>query len=513
MGTRNLYSIDIDPKTDKVSASWVGPDQGPDSTTYGTAKTENAALMGSAGNYGWPYCQGGNRLNYRAKLPAATGGGAGANLSDNIRGTIGGGTDGQTGAYWDCSKSLPNDSPYNTGLTDIPAPKPTNIWYGTSGGCNDYPHNANGVAVVSANGVTTPAPAEFRRCPWAFGGSQAPMTAGIYRKPAGNAPNAWPSYWDGRWFLSDFAGANNIRHALLMDPNDDTKGGQPISADSLYGIIPTSLFGANRTIDLDFGPDGDLYVASYSGSNFTISNTNTGLWKFSYIGGDDTPGPDPQATTTTSTLVNFSIGKSGGISYAWTFDDGTTSTSTTPSKIYTTGGPHKVTLTVTYADNTTSSKDLTVDVPPTVSTTVGATVTPVLALTINSTPTSGNFGAFAAGVAATYNATTTADIVSTAGNATLTVSDLSALAPGHLVNANGTSVLAQAVKARATNTANQSTTFADVSANPLTLLTYAKEISHDAVSLQFQQPIAANDALRSGSYSKTLTFTLSTTAP
>ncbi len=47
----------------------------------------------------------------------------------------------------------------------------------------------------------------------------------------------------------------------------------------------------------------------------------------------------------------------------------------------------------------------------------------------------------------------------------------------------------------------------------MTILTYPMEISNDAVSLQFQQPIAANDALRSGAYSKTLTFTLSTTAP
>jgi hypothetical protein len=33
------------------------------------------------------------------------------------------------------------------------------------------------------------------------------------------------------------------------------------------------------------------------------------------------------------------------------------------------------------------------------------------------------------------------------------------------------------------------------------------------VSLGFRQLIGANDALRTGSYSKTLTFTLSTTTP
>jgi hypothetical protein len=33
------------------------------------------------------------------------------------------------------------------------------------------------------------------------------------------------------------------------------------------------------------------------------------------------------------------------------------------------------------------------------------------------------------------------------------------------------------------------------------------------VTVQFQQSVAANDALKAGSYSKTLTFTLSTTSP
>ena len=57
MGVRNLYSIDVDAKTDKISAAWVGPDQGTNSTTWGPAKTENAVLINSAGNYGWPYCR------------------------------------------------------------------------------------------------------------------------------------------------------------------------------------------------------------------------------------------------------------------------------------------------------------------------------------------------------------------------------------------------------------------------------------------------------------------------
>ena len=42
---------------------------------------------------------------------------------------------------------------------------------------------------------------------------------------------------------------------------------------------------------------------------------------------------------------------------------------------------------------------------------------------------------------------------------------------------------------------------------------YDGPISNDAVSLEFSQLVKANDPLRTGTYSKTLTFTLSTTNP
>jgi len=55
--------------------------------------------------------------------------------------------------------------------------------------------------------------------------------------------------------------------------------------------------------------------------------------------------------------------------------------------------------------------------------------------------------------------------------------------------------------------------YAALTGTPRSLISYAGPISNDAVTLQFRQAIAANDALRTGSYSKTLTFTLSTTTP
>ena len=80
---------------------------------------------------------------------------------------------------------------------------------------------------------------------------------------------------------------------------------------------------------------------------------------------------------------------------------------------------------------------------------------------------------------------------------------------------NGTFALPRPLQARARNAVNASTAYNNVgsSARPLNLLAYDGPISNDAVSLDFKQTIGSADALRTGTYSKTLTFTLSTTSP
>ena len=45
------------------------------------------------------------------------------------------------------------------------------------------------------------------------------------------------------------------------------------------------------------------------------------------------------------------------------------------------------------------------------------------------------------------------------------------------------------------------------------LLTWTGPVSNDPVTVAFRQSIGAGDPLRTGTYSKTLTFTLSTTNP
>ncbi len=140
---------------------------------------------------------------------------------------------------------------------------------------------------------------------------------------------------------------------------------------------------------------------------------------------------------------------------------------------------------------------------------VGGSVPATLALSLGA-PAS--FGAFTPGVGKDYSATTTADVLSTAGDAALSVADASGVASGHLVN--GAFSLPQPLDAQASSpAAGPGGAFAPVAGDPLALLSWSAPVSHDPVTIALRQTIGANDALRTGSYSKTLTFTLSTTTP
>src|SRR4051794_18723916 len=129
---------------------------------------------------------------------------------------------------------------------------------------------------------------------------------------------------------------------------------------------------------------------------------------------------------------------------------------------------------------------------------VGGSVPATLSLTLG-TPAA--FGAFTPGVAKDYTASMTANVISTAGDATLSVADTSTTAPGRLVN--GAFSLASPLQVNAK----------PLSAVPLSLLTYSGPVSNDVVPIGFKQSIASNEPLRTGSYAKTLTFTVSTTTP
>jgi hypothetical protein len=116
---------------------------------------------------------------------------------------------------------------------------------------------------------------------------------------------------------------------------------------------------------------------------------------------------------------------------------------------------------------------------------VGGTVPPTRALSLGGPAA---FGAFTPGVDRTYTAATTADVVSTAGDAALTPAG-----PVHL--RNGAFTLPEPLQVDATPAA------------------WSAPVSHAPVAIGFRQHIGADDALRTGAYSAAVTFTLSTTSP
>ena len=105
-------------------------------------------------------------------------------------------------------------------------------------------------------------------------------------------------------------------------------------------------------------------------------------------------------------------------------------------------------------------------------------------------------------------------MVSTAGDATLSVADASATATGKLVN--GAFSLNQPMQVQASSpAAGAAGAFAAVggSAAPTRVAGWVNPVSNDPVTIAFKQTILASEPLRTGSYAKTLTFTLSTTTP
>ncbi|MDA0179435.1 hypothetical protein OJ997_03940 [Solirubrobacter phytolaccae] len=117
--------------------------------------------------------------------------------------------------------------------------------------------------------------------------------------------------------------------------------------------------------------------------------------------------------------------------------------------------------------------------------TVRGTVPSTLSLTLGGPAT---FAPFTPGVEQDYTASTLATVTSSAGDATLSVTN-----PGHL--ANGAFTLASPL------------------AVELSKATWSAPVSNDRVTVTFKQHIGANDPLRAGAYERTVTLTLATTTP
>ncbi|OLF13520.1 ThuA domain-containing protein [Actinophytocola xanthii] len=337
MGVRNISRLQIDPEHNWLTAAWVGPDALTPNPNLGPAKYETATIITEAGNHGWPYCMG-NRQPYRDR----------SNSNAEVL----------TGWY-DCDNPL-NTSPRNTGLIELPPVKDNMIWYSPDGGGPVFPKRP-GSSIPTYNA----ADATYTQ-PYLKGGSQAVMTGPTYHYDRVNTNSgvAWPKYWDDKWFIGDQSNNQN-RIAVTVDPAGVPTAQPPVFAETIRPIIPGGG-GSDRLqdwMDAKFGPDGALYLLDYGGGFFSLTQ-NQKLIRVSYTGGGPTP-----AVTTNSVAVQdraltyrFNGLRAGGVSWAWDFGDGTTSTEANPVHTYKRVGPYTATLTVTYADGETATTRTNVNV-------------------------------------------------------------------------------------------------------------------------------------------------------
>jgi cytochrome c len=237
MGNRNPWRMTIDSKTGWLYWGEVGPDGFNDTVGRGPKAYDEFNQAKQAGNYGWPYMVADNKAYWDYDFAT-----------------------GKSGEQFDPAHPV-NHSPNNTGLVDLPPAQPAFIW---------YPY------VVSD---------EF---PELGSGSRSATGGPIYhRGDFKNPQRPFPAYYEGKWFVTDWARG----WIVAITIGDDGK------YKSMERFLPNETF--RGPIDMDFGPNGDLYVLEY-GNGYFADNPEAELVKIEFNGGNRKP------------VVQASANKKGG---------------------------------------------------------------------------------------------------------------------------------------------------------------------------------------------------------
>jgi glucose/arabinose dehydrogenase/PKD repeat protein len=305
MGFRNPFRMNVDKPTGIVYLGDYGPDAGSTNASRGPQGQVEFNRITSSGNYGWPYCTGTNTTEETYndfQFPS-----------------------GPSGGKYNCAGGPANNSFRNTGQQTLPAAKPAWIKYGGDNGT----------------------PPEFG------GGSESPMGGPVYRYDANlNSSIKFPQSLNGRYFAGEY-GRRWIKAIEVT-----SSGG--------VGDIGAFPWTGTQVMDMNFGPDGALYVLDYG-----TGSGNQALWRVEYIGGQNrnpiavasanrTSGPAPLSVTFSSAGSSDPEGQA--LTYSWNFGDGTSSTAANPTKTYNTNGNYTATLTVRDPQGLTGSANVQISV-------------------------------------------------------------------------------------------------------------------------------------------------------
>ncbi len=224
-GARNPWRPTIDSKTGYLYWGEVGPDAS-HASDRGPVGYDEFNQAKKAGFFGWPYFAGPNEAYADYDFETKT-----------------------IGPKFSLVKPI-NDSPNNTGLRELPSPTPAFIWY-PYGLSDTFPQL--GVSGRSATGVA------------------------VYHKSDFVSPaRPWPDYYEGKLMIGEFM--RGWIMAVTLDQNSDYV--------SMERIVPDYNF--SSLIDMEYGPDGDLYVLLYGSGWFRGTETSR-LVRVEYNSGNRNP--------------------------------------------------------------------------------------------------------------------------------------------------------------------------------------------------------------------------------
>lgn len=305
MGLRNPFRFTLSPTSDTVYLADYSPDAQVADPARGPAGQGRWMAIDKPANYGWPYCVAPD-MPY-VDYDFATG---------------------VSGAPFNCAEPV-NESPHNTGLRRLPPVEKAEIIY--------------------SYGVST-------AWPELGTGGIGPMGGPAYRYDARSRSQVkWPATFDGLPLFGEWT--RDYVKAFHLDRRNQVTQIDP--------VLPEIVF--DNPMDLEFGPDGALYVLEY-GDGYFSENPDAQLARIDYVRGNRTPIPrasanpgNGQAPLTVQFSSAGTVDPDGdALTYAWDFDaDGRVdSTAVNPAYTYTTNGNYRPVLKVTDSTGRSASAEV-----------------------------------------------------------------------------------------------------------------------------------------------------------
>jgi cytochrome c len=261
MGCRNPWRMTVDAKTGYVYWGEVGPDAGGDGPR-GPRGYDEINQARKAGNFGWPYFIANNQPYPHVDFAT-----------------------GKIGEKYDVNGPT-NTSPNNTGEKLLPPPQPAMLYY-PYGASPEFPELGNGGRTACAGPV-------------------------YHYSDALESTRKFPAAYDGALFIYEWS--RNWVKIVHLDSDAKPKAIEP--------LLPKYSF--VRPIDMEFGPDGALYVIEY-GETWGV-NQDARLIRIDYVRGNRTPvamasaennlGKEPLAVSLSS-KGTFDKDASDELKYEW----------------------------------------------------------------------------------------------------------------------------------------------------------------------------------------------------